>query len=320
MSQQQQQQSQFDKTTSQERSYAPAYYQEGQAAPREVNRDPREQSRGPQEYSYEPIGPDGYSASYGQGEKLTPRPTRRSHRGRNLIIGIIIVLALLWGAGATVSRVHGPMNMQAESAQPQQMTTSSTFTGSSLVFHGVKGNVNIHAGDTSQVQVMTYGNIGVKGSTDNGVITLQETQSGKPDLGSNDGGGIINVTVPKNMDISVDMAIGPVNIDGVTGKFNINAADGAIIINNTTLQDGSKLQTANGPIRFNGSLDPSGSYDFETVNGEVSLLLPRGDAATVSTNTMHGDINNHLDTPSNAANAANVTIKTLNGDISVDNQ
>lgn len=317
----QQQQSQFDEKWPQERSYAPPYYPEGQEAQREVNRDPREQPQGAPEYSYAPMGPQGYGAFYGQGEKLTPRPPRRTHRGRNWLIGIIIVLALVGGASSAVKSFHGPMNMQM-SAKPQMMSSSTYIgTGSSLVFHGIKGHVTIHAEDTNQVLVKASGNISFQGSSDNGVITLQQTTPGKPNFGPKDNdGGTIDITVPKNMDLSINMVLGPVEIDGVTGKLNIQAADGEITINHTTLRDGSKLQTANGPIRFNGSLDPNGSYDFETVNGDVEVRLPKDEAAAVSTNTMHGDVNNHRGSTSNAANAANVTIKTLNGNINVDNQ
>ncbi|GHO89245.1 DUF4097 family beta strand repeat-containing protein [Dictyobacter formicarum] len=309
-----QQQSQFDEKWPQERPYAPQYYAESQVQ-RDINRDPREQPVGPQEY-YSPVPPDGYTASYGQGEKLRPRPPRRTHRTRNWIIGIIVVLALVWGASASVRSVHHPMNMESK---PQPVTTSFSYTGSQLIFHGIKGNVHIHTGNTSQVQVNTSGNINVKGSSDNGVITLQQVMSGKSDFGSNDGGNI-DLTVPKDMQLTVDMPIGPVDIDGVTGKLNISAGDGEISVNNTTLHDGSTLKTANGPIRFDGSLDPKGSYDFETYNGSVSVRLPKGDVAAVSTNTMHGDVNNHLNTATNDPNAAIVTIKTLNGSIDVDNQ
>ncbi|GLV60431.1 hypothetical protein KDH_72500 [Dictyobacter sp. S3.2.2.5] len=319
-----QQQSHFDENGPQEPSYAPRRYFEGQV-PLEVNQDPREQAGGPREYSYAPVG-DEYTASYGQGEKLTPRPPQRTHRGRNWIIGIVIVLALVWGAGASMSNVHGPMdfhgpmNMSKEGrAQPE--TTSSTYTGSQLVLRGVRGNVHIHGGSSDQVQVNTSNDINLKGSTDNGVITLQEAgMPGKPGPGVGDDGGNIDVTVPKGMQITVDMAMGSVGVDGVAGKLNIQAADGEISINDTTLQDGSKLQTFNGPIRFNGSLDPKGSYDFETANGDVSVRLPQGSAANVSTNTVHGDINNHLDSSGNDPNAANVTIKTISGDITIDNQ
>lgn len=313
-----QQQSQFDEKWPQERPYAPPYYAESQVQ-RDINRDPREQSREPQEYPYAPASLDGYTASYGQGEKLRPRPPRRTHRTRNWIIGIVVVLALVWGASTSVRSSHYPMNMNMNmEGKSQPATTSSSYTGSQLIFRGIKGNVHIHAGNTSQVQVNTSGNINVKGSSDNGVITLQQVMPGKPDFGSDDGGNI-DLTVPKDMSLNVDMPIGPVTIDGVTGKLNISAHDGEISVENTTLQDGSTLKTGNGPIHFNGSLDPKGSYDFETFNGSVSVRLPKDDAATVSTNTMHGDINNHLST-TNDPNAANVSIKTLNGSIDVDNQ
>ncbi|GCE07049.1 DUF4097 family beta strand repeat-containing protein [Dictyobacter aurantiacus] len=323
-----QQQSQFDEKGPQEPAYAPRQYFEGQV-PLEVNQDPREQAAGPREYSYAPIG-DAYTASYGQGEKLTPRPPRRRHRGRNWLIGIVIVLALIWGAGASMrSNVsfpttgwhHVSIDMHKDGAY-QPGTTSSTYSGSQLVLRGVRGNVHIQGGGNSdQVQVNTSNNINLKGSSDNGVITLQEAgMPGRPDPGIGDDGGDINVTVPKGMQVTVDMAMGPVDVDGVTGKLNIQAADGEISINNTTLQDGSKLQTLNGSIRFNGSLDPKGSYDFETANGDVSVRLPQDNVANVATNTVHGDINNHLNSGGNDPNAANVTIKTISGNIDVNNQ
>ncbi|GCE21243.1 DUF4097 family beta strand repeat-containing protein [Dictyobacter kobayashii] len=310
-----QQQSQFEEKWPQESPHVSQYSEAG--FQRELNRDPREQ----QGYAYAPEQTYEYNDPYGQGEKLRPRPPlqspqrRRRHPLRNLIIALVVLVALVMGAGTiSYSMMAVPHYMGKMDGRPQPMM-NSTYAGTQLVFHGVNGNLHIHTGNTTDVQMVTNGNVNVKSSIDNGVITLQQVGPDQPGFGD----GNIDLTVPQNMPLTIDMARGPVDIEGLTSKMNISAADGEISIENSTLQDGSSLKTANGPINFSGSLESKGSYDFETLNGNIVARLPKDEAVNVSTNTLHGEITNHLNT-STDPNAASVTIKTINGSINVDNQ
>lgn len=277
----------------------------------------------PQVFPYEPDRFYEHVDPYGQGEKLRPGPPRRRpHSLRNLIIAIVMVLALMLGAGAMYYSVHvtPPHHVDTIEAKPLPMKTSS-YAGTRLDFFGSNSDVHIHTGNTSKVQLITSNDISVGSIVDHGVITMEQMYAGRPgyDLSNI---GYIGLVVPKNMPITIGMgklSVTSVEVEGVISKLNISIANGDINIKDSTLLDGSSLTTNEGSIHFNGSLDLMGKYAFLTVSGDIDARLTDGREVNVSTSTESGKVNNHLSSTKNP-NAATLTINTTSGSINVGNQ
>lgn len=99
------------------------------------------------------------------------------------------------------------------------------------------------------------------------------------------------VTVPVGTELdSVDTVNGDVNISGVSGNVAAESVNGDLELSD--LSADASLSTVNGSINasFN-KLEGQQSVKAETVNGRVSINLPKNADVDVSADTLNGGIN-----------------------------
>ncbi len=282
-----------------------------------VNTDPREQ----QAYIPQP----GYIDPR---EKIQPAPRRR--RLWLWIIAGLVIIALL-GSGVQA----GLRNIVNISSETRTYTVNALPT---LVLNDATGTVTIHTGSAnSQVSIQAtkhYQSFGtaptVQYSQDGNTInaTVQNQSNNFLSFGSDNVD--FNVTIPANANLKIHTETGTIDVEGVSGTMSLTTDTGSITANQDALSGPSTLQTATGSITFDGSIAPSGNYQFSTDTGSVDVTLPASssfhlDASTdtgsidsdftqvnvrerdVVGSDAHGDVGN--------SSSATVTLKTNTGSI-----
>lgn len=98
------------------------------------------------------------------------------------------------------------------------------------------------------------------------------------------------ILVPARTDLEAETHNGPISVDRLAGDIDLRAHNGPISLNQ--LAGDVRARAQNGPItvtlsgrRWNGE-----GLDAETVNGPVTLRMPRGYAAHLESGTVHGPI------------------------------
>lgn len=77
-------------------------------------------------------------------------------------------------------------------------------------------------------------------------------------------------------------------------------------------------KTQNGSVRFDGSIDPRGSYTMNTTSGDVDLTLPDNAAFALSATTASGNVENAFGgSVVGTAPRAQLSLHTRNGSIAV---
>lgn len=117
--------------------------------------------------------------------------------------------------------------------------------------------------------------------------------TGPEQSGGRNGGWAVNyeILVPARTNLNVETHNGPISVERVSGDMDLRAVNGPVTLRE--LAGDVRARAQNGPInvtlagrRWNGE-----GLDAETVNGPVSVTLPRGYAARLESSTVHGPIN-----------------------------
>jgi hypothetical protein len=98
------------------------------------------------------------------------------------------------------------------------------------------------------------------------------------------------VTVPAEVDLAVSTVNGgSLSIDGVRGRVRAANVNGALEL--TGIGSGEvEAKTVNGGVKVQFDRAPASDSAFATVNGKVTLELPRDARAEISIDTLHGDL------------------------------
>lgn len=128
---------------------------------------------------------------------------------------------------------------------------------------------------------------GIRVSTDG---TIRST--GPETSGHNRGWAVsYEIMVPARTDLNAETHNGPISVKGLSGDIEVRAVNGPISLDE--LAGDVEARAQNGPItvtlsgrRWNGE-----GLDAETVNGPITLRMPRGYAAHLESGTVHGPIN-----------------------------
>ncbi|MBW3570366.1 MAG: hypothetical protein KY467_04605 [Gemmatimonadetes bacterium] len=171
--------------------------------------------------------------------------------------------------------------------------------GSLRVDAGQNGGVSVRAWDGRDVlvraKVQTNARTeaeareiarGIRVSTDG---TIRST--GPETSGRNRGWAVsYEILVPARTDLNVETHNGPISVERLHGDIRLRAVNGPISL--VELAGDVQARAQNGPItvtlagrRWNGE-----GLDAETVNGPVTLRMPRGYAAHLESATVHGPI------------------------------
>ncbi len=130
---------------------------------------------------------------------------------------------------------------------------------------------------------------------------------------------------------------GGVNVDATSGVITISDVDGEVIVDNTSgsitltniRSSHVRAESVSGGVRFQGTIEPTGRYDFASHSGSVRLELPASTGAQLALSTWHGSISSDfpitLDPRSRASEkrldfrlgngGARVTAETFSGSI-----
>lgn len=98
------------------------------------------------------------------------------------------------------------------------------------------------------------------------------------------------IMVPARTNLDVETHNGPISVDRLIGDIDVRAVNGPIALNQ--LAGDVEARAQNGPITvtLSGRRWSGEGLDAETVNGPVTLRMPRGYAAHLESGTVHGPI------------------------------
>jgi DUF4097 and DUF4098 domain-containing protein YvlB len=82
---------------------------------------------------------------------------------------------------------------------------------------------------------------------------------------------------------------GELELDRVTGDVEAQTVSGEIIMR-TVRAKLVRARTTSGEVEFDGTIDPSGRYDFDSHSGNIRLSLPANVSALLDVETYSGDI------------------------------
>ena len=119
-----------------------------------------------------------------------------------------------------------------------------------------------------------------------------EIYANGPEMGRRQGYSVsYEIFVPRRMDLRLTTNNGPVAVNGVTGRMEISAHNGPLALRE--LGGDVHARADNGPLSvvLGGSRWSGEGLDAETTNGPVTLSVPEGYRATLTTGTVNGPMN-----------------------------
>ena len=90
-------------------------------------------------------------------------------------------------------------------------------------------------------------------------------------------------------DLRVESVSGRVDISDVNGDIESESISGHIWISNARSK-AVKAETVSSSVAFGGTIDPSGTYEFKSNSGRITLGVPADVGATVSLETFSGNV------------------------------
>jgi hypothetical protein len=100
-----------------------------------------------------------------------------------------------------------------------------------------------------------------------------------------------DILVPARTNLEVEAHNGPISVSSVSGNMDLRTENGPITL--SELAGDVEARTQNGPVTVTlaGRRWSGEGLDVETVNGPVTVRMPRGYAAHLESSTVHGPIN-----------------------------
>jgi DUF4097 and DUF4098 domain-containing protein YvlB len=92
-----------------------------------------------------------------------------------------------------------------------------------------------------------------------------------------------------NGNLRAESVSGDVRAETVTGNVEASTVSGNIRLIAIQSKD-VRTETVSGEVVYSGSIEPGGTYTFESHSGTVRLNIPRGAGAQFSVETFSGDI------------------------------
>jgi DUF4097 and DUF4098 domain-containing protein YvlB len=96
------------------------------------------------------------------------------------------------------------------------------------------------------------------------------------------------VTVPRWANVTLETTNGAVTVSGLAGELRIDATNGRIEASG--LENGARVDATNGAIMLDFASLGAQGVDCETVNGAITITLPRDADADVSARVTNGGI------------------------------
>lgn len=216
-------------------------------------------------------------------------------------------LATVVWVGSSRGTPHKSGNHRPAKTQDHWTWHGNLAAGKTIEIRGVNGTVSAEAATGSDVEVIADKHAR-RDDPDDVRIEVVESDVGVTICavypGTNNrcepGGGRMNV---RNNDVEVDFTVRVprgVAFEGYTVNGDVEAAALSGPASVATVNGSARLETSSGEAKartVNGgvtavvrSLEGTGSLDFETVNGSVTLSLPSGLNANLDAETVNGSI------------------------------
>lgn len=108
------------------------------------------------------------------------------------------------------------------------------------------------------------------------------------------------LTIPKGVDVVLETVQGAVRVRGLDGEIRVQSVNGRVDVQGARRT--VSASTVNGAVEVESAAVPdSGDLSLSTVNGNVSLTMPKGSAFDLSASTMSGSIVSTFDLPRKSA-------------------
>lgn len=181
-----------------------------------------------------------------------------------------------------------------------QMTETRHFevaANPTLILTNETGSIHVHAGPSDhEVFIQASRHSGFRGSPENiRVSYTQNTEANTITVSAEgqshffDWGKVtFEVTVPRTATLQLKTDTGSIEVSGVSGEMVLFCTSGSIDVRDGTVGGQTQLITNTGSVTFDGAIERSGSYRFETTSGSVHVTLPSESAFHVEASTMTG--------------------------------
>jgi hypothetical protein len=224
-----------------------------------------------------------------QGGNYRQRQYRRRGRGPWfwIILAIIIVSLMSGGFGSFNSFNHNRFGNNP----PIERTYDYKVNGpQTIVINDTNGNVTVTEGQSdTDVTIQTMNENNPFGNPND--IQPDITQDANNFTATIQGSVDLQVTVPKGSNLKLLTNSGNINVTGIDGQMTLTTNDGNINASNDVISGSSSLTTTSGDIKFDGTIGTTGTYQFQTNNGNVDLIVPPTPPFHVDALTTSGSIN-----------------------------
>lgn len=266
-------------------------------------------------------------------QKAASRPVRSARRRSfGWFWFIIIVLAFSLFGGAWRSSFNHRAGYQEARPGPLQGNAYILKNSSLLTIDDLSGSVTVQVDPAQQSEVVVQSDDGTQPEfsyTTDGA-RIHDNSSGN-----------VTVMVPLNMALSLDINAASIEIDGFTGRVSAQTGSGEIALNGDHLLDQSSIHSQTGDITlmkdemagqvtvqtggagnidFTGVLDVSGTYQFLTEDGDITMNLPADTSMQVSPPQGGGTYQSDFANAPGTELRAVVTVETTRGNIRIHNE
>lgn len=100
----------------------------------------------------------------------------------------------------------------------------------------------------------------------------------------------IDVTLPKTSDLSIQVQVGSISVQGLQGRMQLHSDTGTIEASEMALTGDSSFVTNTGEVVFSGQIAAQAQATFQTQTGNITVTLPAQASFTVTAKSDLGEI------------------------------
>lgn len=235
---------------------------------------------------------------YQEPPQLRPRPRRRRWPW---VVGCLFVLLVLLAALAAGAVVFG----FAFQLGPSTTTTHHYTVGThpTIIVNNDIGTIVVHTGGAPNVVTIaeTRTNTLFGGSPNSVQAVYNQSNDGNTitvAVNRPAGTSFFNITtvnfdisVPSITNLQLSTSTGSVSVNGINGTMSLQSGTGSVSASQVGLTASSLLKTNTGLVNFSGTIGTSGTYQFQSNTGTVSVTLPRSASFRLNAKTSTGTFN-----------------------------
>ena len=90
-------------------------------------------------------------------------------------------------------------------------------------------------------------------------------------------------------EVRVDAVSGDVSLSNVSGTLEVETVSGEMSVESSKLSS-LRSETVSGELTYDGTLDPTGRYEFHSQSGDIRLRIPASAGGSVRVETFSGSV------------------------------